>query len=140
MACNCEQCGGKVTGLAHIGIMTPDIEASVRFYSEILGFTVTKREQLGETHLAFLDLGNCPLELIQPGDTAPLQQRPRGIVDHIALEVEDIEPLVCKLIEKHVPFESGEIGEAPLLGGIRNIFFAGPSGERVEFFEYLNKK
>lgn len=139
MACNCARCGGKITGLAHIGIIVKDIEVSKAFYCETLGFfQLTGEYTLASgLRLAFVNAGDCRLELIQQPIYAP---RTAGVVDHIAMEVEDIEPLVCKLVEKRIPFETGEIGTMPeLLGGVKNIFFAGPDGERIEFFEYLNK-
>lgn len=137
MGCKCEQCGGKVVGLAHIGVQVRDIEASKAFYVGSLGFELTDECQMGPTKLAFLNVGDCKIELIQPGDFRP---RVPGQIDHICVEVEDIDTLVCKLIEKGVKFDSDRINDAPgLLGGVRNIFFAGPDGERIEFFEYQKK-
>ncbi len=133
MACKCDNCGGKIKGLAHIGIRVSDMDASIRFYTEVLGFELTHRQMLGTTELAFLGIGTCLIELIHPAD---YKAREAGQIDHIALEVEDIEMLVCRLIEKRVPFLSN-INNAPaLLGGVKNIFFTGPDGERIEFFDY----
>lgn len=135
MGCNCEQCGGKLKGLAHIGIQVADIAASKAFYVDTLGFTLTHEEAMDNgVKLAFLNIGTCLLELVEVPNHAP---RPAGVIDHIAIEVEDIETVVCKLIEKQVTFLTNEINESPILGGIKNIFFTGPDGERLEFFEYL---
>lgn len=136
MGCNCDACGGQITGLAHIGIFVKDMEASVRFYRDTLGFEVTDECNLG-SRLVFCNKGTCLLELIRPKNYEP---RVPGQIDHIAVEVVEIEPLVCRLIEKGVKF-LGDISEVPsLLGGVKNIFFEGPDGERIEFFEYLNRK
>jgi lactoylglutathione lyase len=125
-----------MTGLAHIGIMVKDMDASVNFYAGALGFELTARQSMGAAQLAFLNVSSCCIELVQAADYAP---RPAGVVDHIAIEVEDIETLVCKLIEKGVNFLSDINTVNELLGGIRNVFFTGPDGERLEFFEYINK-
>jgi len=138
MACNCDNCGGKIIGLAHIGVRVSDMEKSIKFYTEVLGFELTSQQMLGTTHLAFLNIGTCLIELIHP---ANFEARVPGQIDHIAMEVEDIEPLVCRLIEKGVPFLSNSINDAKdLLDGVKNIFFTGPDGERFEFFEYYNRK
>jgi len=136
MGCKCENCGGRMTGLAHIGIMVRDMDASIKFYADALGFEFTARQSMGTTQLAFLNAGSCCIELVQTADYTP---RPAGVVDHIAIEVEDIETLVCKLIEKGIVFLSDINTAGELLGGIKNVFFTGPDGERLEFFEYINK-
>jgi lactoylglutathione lyase len=136
MGCRCENCGGKMTGLAHIGVIVKDIDASIKFYSDALGFELTARQSMETAQLAFLNAGSCRIELVQTAAYAP---RSAGVVDHIAIEVEDIETLVCKLIEKGIVFLSDINTTNELLGGIKNVFFTGPDGERLEFFEYISK-
>ena len=128
---------GKITGLAHIGIKVKDIDASIKFYTEVLGFELTHKQQNGSSVLAFLNIGTCLIELIQ---SAVYEPRTSGQVDHIAVEVKGIEALVADLKAKGVQFLSDEISLCPgLLDGVKNIFFVGPDGERFEFFEYYNR-
>ena len=128
---------GKITGLAHIGIKVRDMAASLKFYTEVLGFEKTGEQIFGTSHLAFLNIGTCILELIQ---AAQYEERTAGQVDHIAVEVKDIEALVEKLKAQGVQFLSDEVNVAPgLLDGVKNIFFVGPDGELLEFFEYYNR-
>ena len=128
---------GKITGLAHIGIKVRDMAASLKFYTEVLGFEKTGEQMFGTSHLAFLNIGTCILELIQG---AQYEERSAGQVDHIAVEVKGIETLVEKLKAQGVQFLSDEVNVAPgLLDGVKNIFFVGPDGERFEFFEYYNR-
>ena len=128
---------GSITGLAHIGIRVRDMEVSLRFYTELLGFTLTHRQKLGTSELAFLGCGTCLLELICG---AVYEERTAGQVDHIAVEVRGIEDLVARLRGAGVTFLSDEISTVPdLLDGVKNIFFLGPDGERIEFFEYYNR-
>ncbi len=128
---------GKITGLAHIGIKVKDIDASIKFYTETLGFELTHRQQFGTSTLAFLNIGTCLIELIQ---SAVYEERTPGQVDHIAVEVKDIEALTQDLRAKGVHFLADSISLCPgLLDGVKNIFFTGPDGERFEFFEYYNR-
>ena len=128
---------GKITGLAHIGIKVRDMAASLKFYTEVLGFEKTGEQMFGTSHLVFLNIGTCILELIQG---AQYEERTAGQVDHIAVEVKGIETLVEKLKAQGVQFLSDEVNVAPgLLDGVKNIFFVGPDGERFEFFEYYNR-
>jgi lactoylglutathione lyase len=135
MPCNCTNCGGRVQGLAHIGLYVSDIAVSKSFYVDKLGFETAGDAHLPACAISFVRAGSCVVELIQRVSGEP---RDAGLFDHLCLEVEDIETLVCKLIEKGIRFETDHIVDIPELG-IRNIFFAGPDGERLEFCEY-NKK
>ena len=127
---------GRITGLAHIGIFTQDIDKSQAFYQDVLDFTLTNEEAMENgTRLAFLEAGTCIIELIQPGDPSSIADRPNGRVDHVAIAVEGIEALAERLKTKGVQFETDAPGSAPICGGIKNIFFPGPDGERLEFFE-----
>ncbi len=129
MSCNCSSCGGRVQGLAHIGLYVSDIAVSKAFYVDKLGFEAAGEAKLPACAISFVRAGSCVLELIQRFSGEP---RKDGLFDHVCLEVEDIETLVCKLIEKGIHFETDHIVDIPELS-IRNIFFAGPDGERLEF-------
>lgn len=129
---------GKVTGLAHIGIKIKDLAVSKDFYMNKLGFVQDDENHLdGGMVLCFLSKGNCLLELICPPVAQELGGKP--IVDHVCMEVEDIDSLVAELKEKGIEFE-GEVSYSPVIrGGIKNVFLKGPDGERIEFFDYLKK-
>ena len=126
---------GKVTGLAHIGIMVKDLEVSRKFYVEKLGFEEECRNDLGGTVICFLNNGTCLLELVcRENYQAPTD--PRAHIDHVCMEVEGIDSLVASLKEQGVEFESDVNYSSVNHGGVKNIFFHGPDGERIEFFEY----
>ena len=127
----------QIKGLAHIGIRVRDMEASLKFYTELLGFELTDRQMLGTTELSFLKNGTCLIELIH---SATHDERVAGQIDHVALEVQNIDELVADLKAKGVSFLSDKIADCPnLLDGVRNIFFCGPDSERIEFFDYVNR-
>jgi len=119
---------GHITGLAHIGIYVNNMDESIDFYKR-LGFTLD-REAKPVVRLAFLSTGTCLIELIEKP-----HERSAGIIDHIALEVDNIDMAVAEANEKGIHIDAAEIRES-LLGGVRNLFFNGPNGERLELFEY----
>ena len=78
--------GKRVTGLQHIGIPTNNMAATVKFYQS-LGFeTVYETSNNGEA-VCFLRLANVCIETYENGKAA----KKAGAVDHIALDVDDIE-------------------------------------------------
>lgn len=123
---------GKIIGLAHIGVRTADIEKSIEFY-QALGFELTNRADVG-TKLAFLDCGACEVELIQ----AAQFNKDEGPVAHIALNVQNIEEYAADKKAKGLIPADAEIKCMDILGGVKNLFFKGPSNETLELFDYYN--
>ena len=84
--------------LNHVGVATPSIDDSVRFYREMFGATdITEKFALPEqgVWVAFVNLPNSQIELIEPhGDASPLraflEKNPKGGQHHVCFEVEDI--------------------------------------------------
>lgn len=130
---------GEIIGLAHIGIHTDNLQESIEFYTDVLGFTLDHTADLhgGGVRLAFLNLGSCIVELIKIADKNVAASRQAGVIDHLALGVKDISSLVQRLEDRGVTYETKEPSNIPIKNGAKNIFFMGPSGERLEFFEYL---
>jgi lactoylglutathione lyase len=122
-----------VKGLAHIGIMAEDPKKCADFYVEKLGFRHFYEKKMGPMSLCFVENGGCVIEFIGRGPV-PVS----GTVDHIALEVMGIEALAADLKAAGVEFESEKInGMADFFpNGVKNIFFRGPAGERIELFDY----
>lgn len=126
-------------GLAHIGVYTKDLEASVAFYKK-LGFTLENKRE-GATAIAFMVLGGLTMELICPEDQAKVDQTPKdGIIAHVALEVKHIEDVVAELKEEGIVEKDAKVNTMPdFLDGVKNIFFRGPSEEYIELFDYYNR-
>ncbi|MCL2573581.1 MAG: VOC family protein [Defluviitaleaceae bacterium] len=126
---------GDIKGLAHIGIFVKDIDASIDFYQR-LGFTLDKIESI-HIRLAFLSAGTCLIELVEQKDLPP---RTTGPVDHFAVIVDDIEAAIACAKDKGIDIDASEVKSLDILGGIKNVFFEGPDGERIEFVEYPSKE
>ena len=126
-------------GLAHIGVYTKDVDASIAFY-EKLGFKLDARRE-GPTRIAFVVLGGCTIELIQPGDAKRVDDTPAdGRVAHIALEVRNIEDVVEALKTEGIVEKEAKVNTMPdFLDGVKNIFFRGPSEEYLELFDFYNR-
>ena len=125
---------GIIKGLAHIGVFVRDIKKSVDFYKR-LGFNLDNEAET-VVKLAFLSAGTCLIELVEKSD---IPAREAGMVDHIAMEVDDIAAAIENANANGIEIDASAIAEVPILGGVRNVFFTGPDGERLEFFEYAKK-
>lgn len=118
-----------ITGLAHIGVPTENLETSKRFYDSI-GFTLLEDFlQPNGRPVAFFGLGNVVLEVYE--DRAAGKP---GAIDHIALNVHDIEAV----FEGMQKLGYGALeGEIKLLDfGARRVRYftiSGPNGEKIEF-------
>ena len=124
---------GSITGLAHIGVMVKDMDKSIDFYKR-LGFVLDREENVG-IRLAFLSAGSCIIELVEMKDPT---QREAGVVDHIAVTVDDIDAAIKNAIVNGIQIDVSAVRSMQILGGMKNVFFAGPDGERLEFVEYLS--
>ncbi len=132
----------SMKGLAHIAILTPDIEMSIKFYERLGGMCTARgsvQKPTGVNQLAMLSIWGIALELIQPGDGSGANA-PEGVIPHIAIEVKDLMHAVNMLKVMGVnTFRTEQPNVLPdLFGGLQNIFFTGPSGELIELIEHFS--
>lgn len=119
----------------HVGVMVKDIDASIKFYTEIIGFELNGRitHTNGVIQLAFLGFGNSDeteVELIQGyNDCLPIE----GKVHHFAVTVPDVQAEFDRLKQLNVSFIDQEITTLP--NGYRYFFVSGPDGEWIELFQ-----
>lgn len=119
----------------HVGVMVKDIDASIKFYTEIIGFELNGRitHTNGVIQLAFLGFGNSDeteIELIQGyNDSLPIE----GKVHHFAVTVPDVQAEFDRLKQLNVSFIDQEITTLP--NGYRYFFVSGPDGEWIELFQ-----
>ncbi|HBA96478.1 MAG TPA: glyoxalase/bleomycin resistance/extradiol dioxygenase family protein [Lachnospiraceae bacterium] len=124
-----------ITGLQHIGIPTNDIDTTVAFY-EMLGFRVvfwTVNENVNEK-VAFLRMGDITIETYENEKAVLIN----GALDHIALNVTDIEPVFNLAKEKGFCILDKDIQFLPFWeNGVKFFTVVGPNKEKVEFSQYL---
>jgi catechol 2,3-dioxygenase-like lactoylglutathione lyase family enzyme len=108
---------------AHVALQVPDIDASVRWATTVMGMRETRRD--GAT--VYLTHGDCHHSLQYIASD-------RSALDHIALQAHDgaaLDALVAKLDAAGVAL----ISDTPQEHGIdRAIRFAGPAGHVIEVF------
>jgi ureidoacrylate peracid hydrolase len=113
----------RVLGYGHMLLMVSDMERSVAFYVEKLGFTVRPAKPLadGRPFTAFTQ-GIALVAGLKPGEKQ---------VDHMAFEVDRIKPLRDKLKAAGVSFFN-DLHDGPY--GL-TIYVADPDGNKIELYE-----
>jgi uncharacterized glyoxalase superfamily protein PhnB len=113
------------------GFTVNDLQQSIAFYVDALGFTVHERwETGGELQGVMLRAGNCRVGLSQD-DFAKGRDRPKGIGMSVWLTtIQDLESVVARLKEAGVVLEQ-ELAEQPWGG--RAFTVVDPDGFRITF-------
>ena len=126
----------KVINLHHIAIQTSDIEKAIRFYTDILGAELRKRNKFKKRQVAWLNVGEFNIELYSKREGEELEQwndHYCGPV-HLAFCVKDIDTFLKKALENGAQFHSSHpepfIPQVP--GAKRIAYLLGPDGEEVE--------
>ncbi len=96
-------------GLSHVAIAVPDLEKAVAHLSKTYGLTAGKTYENPEqgVRLAYVELGNTKIELIQPlssdGPIARfLEKNPAGGLHHVSLYVDDVPEALGELKSRDV--------------------------------------
>ena len=117
-------------GVHHLALLSSDVEATIRFYQDVLEFPLTElfenRDYQGSTHFFFdIGHGNTLAYFDLPGlDLGPYAEVLGGL-HHIAISVEPErwEHLAAKI-------DAAGIENQRMSGS--SIYFRGPDGERLE--------
>ncbi len=140
---------GTAPGFHHVAIRAVDFDASIRFYTEGLGFRVHFPFSVPGRidRAAFLDAGDGRfVELFGQGSTVqaegrrrrPDEERTEGAVLHFCLKVADTDAAYARALaagaETRIPPRSAKLGEDPLVE-VRIAFVTGPNGEVIEFMQ-----
>ncbi|APH04712.1 VOC family protein [Bacillus weihaiensis] len=122
-----------VLGFEHVGIQVKHIENSITFYKEIVGLELLDQflHTDGKMKLAFLGMNKKVIVELIEGYNPNLPEE--GKVHHVAFLVSDIEAEKKRLEKLEVEWIFPEPTRLP--NGARYIFFKGPEGEWIEFYE-----
>jgi catechol 2,3-dioxygenase-like lactoylglutathione lyase family enzyme len=141
-----------IKDIRHTGIVVDDLEASLHFYRDLLGFKITKQmEESGNYIDVILLLHNVKITTIKMTSPAgqmiellkyhshPVEQKMRKIceigISHIALTVDDLDTEYHKIKDYGIRFNS-----PPQLspdGYAKVAFCQAPEGTLIELVEVL---
>lgn len=115
-----------VQSFDHIAIAVPDLEESVKWFVEVVGFTVKERRKTEGKSTAMISavLEAGPLQIVLLQGTDPQSQVSRFVaeygpgVQHVALRVDNVEAVSDGLRESGLEFDTTVING----GGLRQIF------------------
>lgn len=120
------------TSLQHIGIPTTDMDGSIRFYTG-LGFEKIYETRNGASRVAFFELRRLVIEIWEGTPTGI-----SGSIDHIAIDVTDIEAVFGVITAAGFPAIEGKVCELPFWErGVRYFTINGPNAEKLEFIQKL---
>ena len=115
----------RATGINHVSISAPDLEASVRFYTEVFGMERVPAPKFPGQSVAWLAFGSQQLHLFQR------EGAPR--FHHFGLDVDDFEAAYLRIRSLEIRDDRtfmGGIFELP--GGEAQMYLRDPAGNLVE--------
>jgi methylmalonyl-CoA epimerase len=118
----------KIKRVEHIAIAVDSLKQSMDLLRDTFGIKVEYEEQIGQTRLAMLPVGETYLELLEgqgpeSGVTTWIKEKGTGLF-HICFEVEDIDGALAELKAKGVKLRD----ETPRIGhGGARIAFIDPA-------------
>jgi glyoxylase I family protein len=119
----------------HVEIVPRDIEKTIAFYRDILGFKIKERNKMsmpGLSEISYLTLGDTMIELLAFNNPAPAPEGPTLGYRIMAIEVDDMDKAIEFLNSKGV-----EISRAPMtLGKSRRAEIKDPSGFTIELRQW----
>jgi catechol 2,3-dioxygenase-like lactoylglutathione lyase family enzyme len=124
-------------GFHHVAIRVYDFEATIKFYTEVLGFRERTSWGEGDRRGTLLDTGDGNyLEVFAGGREGP---KPEGAFIHIALRCDNVDEMTERVRaagrEVTVEPKTAQMGDYT----IRLSFFKGPDGELVELFDTIGE-
>ena len=130
------QFAGGELGLAHWGISVPDLDASIAWYGEMLGFAEVRRFDIPKAgaRAAIIRRGTLDIEVFEvqgasplpPGRSIPNEDIRTHGVKHVALAVEDRQALLDYLSTR---------GVEVVFRGIKGAFILDNAGNIIELME-----
>ncbi|MFQ6076676.1 MAG: VOC family protein [Candidatus Bathyarchaeia archaeon] len=126
-----------IMAVDHVAIMCKDLERSVEYYTQTLGFSIMYRTETPSLNIAFLEKGEAKLELMGVKEgvatvPSPLKETDIG-VKHIAFLVDDVDEAYEELKKRGVDFTSEPIATR---GTHKIVFFNDPDGNVLQLTQW----
>jgi lactoylglutathione lyase len=138
---------------SHFGICVSDLECSLRFYCDALGFEKAESHEIGREFARLMDFpdvvvtsqfirkGATAIELLAFSEPAPFGDRVRRAINqlgltHLSFRVGDLDATAAKVLELggaivETSLTTIDFGETPL----RFVYCTDPDGVRVELMD-----
>jgi catechol 2,3-dioxygenase-like lactoylglutathione lyase family enzyme len=129
----------RLKRIDHVGVIVDDLDRVARFLGEELGLDVVRTVDDPERRLRarFFGCGDASIELIELGDPEARAQRlgdRTARVEHIAIQVDDLDAAAGELAQKGVRMSAAE----PMRTAVSRSFFSLPEstgGFMLQFIE-----
>jgi len=129
--------GKHAVGIDHVAIAVHDLEESIRFYTDVLGFELAERRKTEGKHTAMVSavLKAGPITVVLLQGTTPESQVSKFIdnfgpgVQHLAIAVENLPDLAAALKAEGLEFDTTIINSP----GLRQIFTHREPGSGMMF-------
>lgn len=149
-----DEAKGVIRGIHHVAMSTVDLERSLAFYRDLLGFKLVARASWpvgrgadavtglkdSSGSVAILRLGNAHIELFEFSSPTPKPADPnRPASDHgfthLALDVKNVDAVYKRLKAAGMRFHAPP---QPIGGGSRGTYGRDPDGNIIEIIEIPN--
>ena len=123
----------------HIALTTRDLQACVRFYSEVLGMKLEKFKTPTEERLA-LKFGSQKINLHEWGKefTPRAHVAVPGSLDLCFIAAVSLEAVMANLKKQDIPILEGPVTKTGATGKIRSVYVRDPDLNLVEISVYNN--
>jgi lactoylglutathione lyase len=126
---------GAITGIGHIALKVHDLERSLAFYRDRLGFPEMMRidRPEGGIWLVYLRITDEQFIEIFPG--AENERAPGwngNAITHVCLTVDDLDAVVDRVVGAGIPLL---IEKKTAIDGNRQAWIEDPDGNRIEFMQ-----
>ncbi|WP_347218931.1 VOC family protein [Chryseobacterium sp.] len=125
----------KIKNIDHIVLTVADINTTIEFYTEIMGFEVVT---FGDNRKA-LTFGNQKINLHQKGhEFEPKAEHPTsGSADLCFIAQTDIQEVLKELKQKNIEIIEGIVERTGAVGKIKSVYFRDPDQNLIEVSNYL---
>ena len=120
----------SVQGMNHFTVLSDDLEATRKFYCDLLGFEIGERPNFRFPGY-WLWVGGEPILHVIHRDK--LNEVRAGVIDHMAFTATDLPGTVAKLKKAGIEYELRRLPADSIRGGLWQLFFDDPHGGKVEF-------
>ncbi|MBV9829221.1 MAG: VOC family protein [Alphaproteobacteria bacterium] len=120
----------SLQGMNHFTVLSDDLEATRKFYVDLLGFEIGDRPNF-QFPGYWLWVGDQPiLHVIHREQLGNFRA---GVIDHMAFTATDLPGTVAKLENAKIPYELRRLPQNGVREGTWQLFFDDPHGAKVEF-------